>query len=357
MQFSIIDPHIHQWDPLTTPRMVTPLVRVLGRYPRLLDKAAAVLFPRKALETLVGRPDYVLRAYLPADYQKDATGTGISTVVHVQADWHGKRPMDAVDETRWLAGLSFGSDAPRLGAIVAHADLCSSSAAPVLDAHLAASPLVKGIRHMAAWHADCGVHSWARRDGLFGEPDFLRGFEALARRSLRFDAYVYSPQLPQVARLADRFPQTPIVLDHLGHPVGVFGPVGKETGRTARARTGILQRWKDDLAMLAERPNVYVKASGLLMACTGIGFHKRRRPAGADEIVEWIQPLVVHGLESFGPRRTMFASNFPMDKVSAALRDIVNAYVRIVEGWDEKALKPVFRDNAAQFYGIQVIPT
>jgi hypothetical protein len=64
------------------------------------------------------------------------------------------------------------------------------------------------------------------------------------------------------------------------------------------------------------------------------------------------QPLLEHALDIFGPARLMFASNFPMDKVTARLPDIVGGYATVVTSRGEAAVRAVFRDTALEFYGI-----
>jgi predicted TIM-barrel fold metal-dependent hydrolase len=125
------------------------------------------------------------------------------TVVHVQAGWHAKDPLGSVDETRWINSLPFGGDgAPTLGAIVVQADPSTPGIGDLLDAHLRATPLVRGVRCMAAHHDDRGVMNWTQAAHLLTQPAFLRGFEAVAERGLSFDIWVYGHQLPDAVTLA-----------------------------------------------------------------------------------------------------------------------------------------------------------
>ena len=133
----------------------------------------------------------------------------------------------------------------------------------------------------------------------------------------------------------------------------MFGPVGRETGRTADERAGILSFWRDAVARLAELRHVNVKLSGLLMPVLGLGYHKRRTKPGSDEIARALAPVVEHALDVFGPMRCMFASNFPMDKVSADFTAIVDAYATIVRGRGDDALRSVFHDTARRFYALE----
>jgi predicted TIM-barrel fold metal-dependent hydrolase len=124
-------------------------------------------------------------------------------------------------------------------AIVGFSDLTlGERAGAVLDAHLAASPRFRGIRHAAGWDASDDVRNSHTRPprGLFLEPGFRRGFAELGRRRLSFEAWLYHPQLADLVDLAKAFPETTIVLDHLGGPLGIGPYAGK--------RAEIFQYWK-----------------------------------------------------------------------------------------------------------------
>jgi predicted TIM-barrel fold metal-dependent hydrolase len=110
--------------------------------------------------------------------------------------------------------------------IVSFADLTlGEGVGPVLDAHIAASPRFRGIRHAAGWDASDQVRNSHTNPppGLYGDDRFRRGFAELARRGLSFDAWLYHPQIPELTSLARAFPDATIILDHFGGPLGI-GP-------------------------------------------------------------------------------------------------------------------------------------
>lgn len=347
LDFPLVDPHFHHWDPVTTPRAASPIARLLHRWPRAYRKAADLLIPPAAKNFA---PDYsIIHPYLPADYAKDAAGLRIDTVVHVEAAWQGRGQLGVVGETRWLDQLDFGG--VKLGAIVGHADLRSAQVDEVLAAHQGASARFRGIRQKAAHHAERAVLSFAKAPGLYRDRDFLRGFERLVARGLRFDAWCYSTQLGEVVELAARFPEASIVLDHVGTPVGVGGQVGA-TGASEQARARIFGAWRDDLARLAEHEHVHAKISGLAMPVLGFDFHRRASPPSSDELCAAFRPLVHHALDVFGAERSFFASNFPMDRPSVPMPTLFAAYLRLAREHRSSAPRALFRDNALRFYGI-----
>jgi len=336
----IVDPHIHQWDPFTTPKLVSGPAKLVRRLP-VLRPVLLKVFPKRDRE-FVGDPTHVINTYLPTDYRVDAGDLPVESVVHVEAGWADHE--DVAGETAWVAGLPFGTDGPGLGAVVCHADPREGRVAAVLDRNLAASPLLRGVRCSAAHHPDPGVRDW-NDEGLLSNPDFLRGFAAIAERNLSFEAWVYSHQLPQVATLAREYPEATIVLDHYATPVGLVGPRGKATGQTDAARRDLFARWSDDLAEVAACPNVVAKHSGLGMPILGW----QGRP-GFAQYRDTIAPLVTRTHELFGPDRSLWASNFPMDKPIVSLPDTIEALLEIL-GSDADPQK-LLRDNARRIYRI-----
>ena len=305
--------------------------------------------PKDVIET-IGLTQHLTAPYLPANYKRDAGHYEVEQVVHVEASWHDHKGTGVVNETRFIAGLPFDQHIIQLGGIVATADPRQKNFKQLIQLHREASPKFRGIRKMAAVHPDKGIHAWTDEPHLYRNTDFLKGFEELARQDLSFDAWVYSTQIADVTALAKAFPNTPIVLDHLGTPAGLFGKVGKATGKTEQDRTQIFADWKDQLAELAECKNVSTKMSGLFMPVLGHDFHTQKRLASKQELVERAAPVIQHTLDCFGSGRVMFASNFPMDSVSSSLTNIIDAFSDIVQDYNENALKSIFYENAKRFY-------
>src|SRR5262249_41993861 len=118
----------------------------------------------------------------------------------------------------------------------------------VLEAHVAAGgSRFRGIRQTGAWDGDGSIFGGMFRNGahLYGDAGFRRGFAHLAPLGLSFDAFVLSTQLDDVADLADAFPNTRIVLDHAGGPIGI----GPYRGRL----TAMFPDWKRGVEAIARR--------------------------------------------------------------------------------------------------------
>lgn len=349
LNFPIIDAHIHQWDPYSTPHAAKLAVKLLGKHPYLLDKMVRMLQPDDLIET-VGLTQHVTAPYLPKHYKADTAHYNVEQVVHVEANWHDHKGKGVVDETVFIANLPFEAENLKLGAIIGTADPRDANFSKILKQHLKASPKFRGIRKLAAHHEDPKIRAWTNDPHLYSSKKFMKGFESLAALNLSFDAWLYSSQLPDLIQLAKAFPEVSIVLDHFGTPAGLFGPVGSHTGLTKTARENILFRWQEDIEELGHLPNVYTKMSGLFMPILGHGFHKEKRLATKTEVFDLAYPLICHVLQSFGPYRTMFASNFPMDSVSTSLVNIIDAFSDAVAVSHPEHLQHIFRDNAKQFY-------
>lgn len=347
---AIVDGHIHQWDPFTTPREASRLAPIYRRAPGLFERLMPVLVSLDKRE-LVRTAAHVARPYLPSTYAADAegvtaaAGVPVESVVHVQAGWLG----DPVDETRWVQSLPFGRDgAPALAAVVVEADPREPHVGEVLDRHAQASDRLRGVRFMGAWHPDPGVVRFADQEGLLRSTAFLRGFATVAERGLSFDAFVYSHQLDDVAMLAEEYPETPIVLDHYAPPVGWLGPMGRATGRTQKERDRILDTWREGIQRVATHSNVVAKHSGVAFPMLGMPTGRWSR----QQIVDASATLVVPTTELFGAERLVFGSNFPMDKSITDLPEVVAALLELLAPFGADVLRGTFRDNAVRVYRI-----
>lgn len=347
--FQFLDAHVHHWDPRNTPRQVSPLVRMLGFSPRLLDRVAPMVFP-KDVQAFYGTPEFILRPYLTQDYVADLADVAeVVGLVHVEAGWVVKEPTGPVDETRWVDGLAPVGNVGMLG-IVANADLTlGERVEDVLVAHLEASTRVRGIRDLLAWHPSREIMNTTDDPERSRQADFRRGFEMFSKYGLNFETSIFSTQLTEMVELARTFPEQPILVCHMATPVAVGGPIG-EVGRTADERARIRGEWAEGIARLAECANVWMKLSGLLMPICGFGFERRSARPSVDELVATVGPFIDHVIDAFGPERCMFGSNFPVDKPSAPLPTLLQAYRLIVEGLPDEAQNRLFVGTAQEFY-------
>jgi L-fuconolactonase len=287
----------------------------------------------------------------------DAGGHDVRATVFMQngamyrAD--GPEHLKPVGETEYVNGAAAVSASGMHGSrrlcagIVGWADLRSPQAGDLLDGHRAAAGArFKGIRQQAQWDAVLGsMARIAAPEHLLADPAFRAGFALLALRGLRFDAWIYFTQIPELADLAAAFPETPIALNHIGAPLGI----GPYAGR----RNDVFDRWSRDIRALAAHANVSVKLGGLGMPSYGFGFDTRDRPASSAELAEAWRPYIEFCIEAFGAGRCMFESNFPVDKASCGYRTLWNAFKRIAAHASEAEQDALFQGTARRIYDLK----
>ena len=206
---------------------------------------------------------------------------------------------------------------------------------------------LRGIRQMAAWDASEQLARMAP-DGLLEQAKFREGFSRLARFGLSFDAWVYHPQLAQVVSLADAFPNQPIIVNHMGGLVGM-GPYATRKGENFAA-------WSALLHDLGQRPNVSVKVGGLGMRLGGHGFHDRPLPPTSVELAKAWRAAFEICISAFGPARTMFESNFPVDKAGVTYRVLWNAFKRLADSLSSTEKADLFSKTASRVYRLPEPP-
>ena len=349
--FPIIDPHIHQWDLLNTPRILSFPKKILG-WSKPLYETALKVGASKADKDYVGNVDYVGYDYLPENYCQDKQGLNITHIVHVEAEWKDSSRLGAVNETRWLDTLFADNTDITLGAIVGSVDLRKDNVDEVLAAHKDASSKLVGVRQMLAWDRDKSIMRFCDQEKLSEDRQWRAGFDLLEKYDLSFDAWFFHHQLDEMVALAKAYPNTPFILGHMGTPIGLGGKFASYGGSDLERRK-ISEIWQLGMAKVAECPNVVVKLSGFFMPVIGWGYHQRNQPPSTNQVIDDLRPMLDFVIEQFGIDRCMFASNFPMDKVSLSLASLYDVYWSLCEDRGDSDKAKLFRENAKQCYKIE----
>lgn len=230
--------------------------------------------------------------------------------------------------------------------IVGFADLRAGAAIrPVLEAQIeTGAGHFRGIRQIAAWHPDPAARGSVATPPpmMMLDPGFREGFAQLAPLGLSFDAWAYHTQLAELRDLADAFPDTRIVLNHVGGAIGI--------GPYASRRRHVFAAWSAAIRELSHCSNVHVKLGGLGMRLFGFALHEGEVPPDSMRLAELWRPYIQTCVEAFGPQRCMFESNFPVDKASCGYTALWNAFKRITTGWPAHERAALFHDNAMRFY-------
>ena len=256
------------------------------------------------------------RDYPAEEWMNDIVPQGVTKSVHVTAMWG---PGRALDESKWLQAVADKHGFPH--GIVCNVDL----AAPDAEAALKAQkqfPNLRGVRQMLYWDPS-PVRQGAPRIDFCNDANFRRGFALLEKYDLTFELQIYTPQAKYAVDLVKAFPNVRMILVHAGM-------------LTERAPAAIDQ-WRAALTALAAFPNLHVKLSGLGMYSNGISYPQTRQ-------------VIRDVIQMFGVERTIYGSNFPLEKLHASYEDFFGTYRKVMSEYTEVEQRAVFHDNAVKFY-------
>jgi L-fuconolactonase len=341
-------------DPATAPTPHLPVRPdwLQKRQEEILEPALPIVDPHHHLVDRANTGRYLLPELL-AD-----TRSGHNIIATVYLEWlsmyraEGPVPLRPVGEVEFANGVAaiaasetFGKTKVCAG-IVGYADLMlGDQVEEVLEAMiLAGGGRFRGIRYISASHPDEAARgsSINRPSGLLLNAKVREGFAKLHPLGLSFDAWMYFTQLGELVDLARAFPETPIVLDHVGGPIGIGPYAGK--------RDDVFTEWKNSITELARCPNVHVKLGGLGMRLFGFDVHAGELPPSSEELATLWRPYIETCIEAFGPARSMFESNFPVDKGSGSYQMFWNAFKRIAAGCSADEKTALFSGTASRFY-------
>jgi predicted TIM-barrel fold metal-dependent hydrolase len=335
----IVDPHHHLWD-------------------RPATLVAAMPNTGHGFEDIIrGVPRYLLDELL-ADLK---SGHNVRATVYLEcgamyrAD--GTEALRCVGETEFVTGVAamtasgLYGDVRACAGIVGYADLRMGGAVEdVLRSHLAAAcGRFRGVRQSASWDADTkvlGPLAGRVPAGLYRDGKFREGFVVLHRLGLSFDAWLLEPQLPDLTDLARVFPDTTIVLDHVGTPLGIAAYIGKR-----QERFGV---WRERMRSLAIYPNVVVKLGGLAMPFAGFSSFNASPRASSEALADEWKPYIDACIEAFGPSRCMFESNFPVDSLTCSYAMLWNVFKRLATNYSSDEKTALFSGTAARVYRLSL---
>jgi len=258
----------------------------------------------------------IRRDYPVDEFIGDVRPQNVTKSVHVTAMWGANR---ALDETRWLQSVADRHGFPH--GIVCNADLASPGAEAALKAQKQ-FPNLRGVRQMLYWDKE-PARQGAPQPDFCNSHNFRRGFELLEKYDLHFEVQVFAGQAAHAVELIKAFPSVRMILVHAGM-------------LTDRTQVGIDQ-WRTALAMMAAFPNLHVKISGLGMFSGGITLPQARQ-------------VIRDVIQMFGVNRTIYGSNFPLEKLHVSYADFFAIYRAVLAEFSEADQRAVLHDNAVTFY-------
>ena len=268
---------------------------------------------------------------------------------------HGPAELRPVGETEFVAGVAAMSESGGFGpsracaAMFGGADMMLGEAVePVLEAHIrAAGGRFRGVRYSTGWDASEKIRSIVPEPHRLAHPNVRAAIGVLNRLGLSFDAWLYHPQLSDIADLAAAFPDLTIILNHVGSPI-LGGPY-------AGRRDEVFADWKAAIGEVARHQNVVVKLGALPVRLPG-GTYDREMPPSSEEVATAWRPYLETCIEAFGPKRSMFESNFPVQRRWCSYPVVWNAFKRIAAGASADEKSDLFSNTATRAYRITELP-
>lgn len=263
----------------------------------------------------LGRGDYpwpndtvapIFRDFGPGDLAPLLAKAGVDQTVLVQA-------TDTVAETEFL--LNLAQQSPFIAGVVGWVDLADPDAVATIE-RLRTNPLLKGLRPMLQNIADT---AWIL------DPALTPALTHMAETGLRFDALIQPRHLLAILQLAERHPDLQIVIDHVAKPAMGNGQVPDTD-------------WMAGFAALAQCDTVWCKLSGMVTE-VGPGWTR------AD-----ITPFAEHVLDSFGPQKTIFGSDWPVVNLASDYQSWIETVRRLIKDLSAEDQQRIMGLNAQQFY-------
>ena len=215
--------------------------------------------------------------------------------------------------------LALAAAYPEICGVVGWVDLTADDVSARLAElrNLPGGEYLVGIRHQVQGESD---PKWLLR------ADVTRGLRAVAEAGLVYDLLVTETQLPAAADAVRRHPDLRFVLDHGGKP-----PIA----------AGQFEPWRSNISMMSELPNVAVKLSGLLTE------------AAPTWTIDGIRPYADHLVDTFGPARLMFGSDWPLSTLRADYTDVVTVTEQLTAQCSPDERVAVFATTAITWYQLE----
>lgn len=253
------------------------------------------------------------RSYGTHDYLEATRGLNVAKAVYMEID---VAPKDHGDEAEHAIALSRSGEHPTVAAVISGRPAEESFRPHVL--RFKGSRWIKGVRQI--------LNPPSAPRGLCLQATFVASMRLLGELDLSFDFCMRPGELSDAAELAARCPETRFILDHCGNP-------GLQAG------AGEAEAWRRGIGDLARRPNVACKISGIVAGVPKEGW-------GPDLLA----PVIDHCLDSFGPDRVVFGSDWPVCLLGATLADWVGALQEVIRSRPEGDRRKLLHDNAIRLY-------
>ena len=247
----------------------------------------------------------IYRDYGPSDLASLLQSRSIDKTILVQA-------APTIAETLYM--LELAECTPFVAGVVGWIDFDAPHAASTIARIAAEQPLLVGLRPM--------LHDIADDDWLL-RPNLAAALDAMTEQGLVFDALARPQHLPCVQKICDRHPNLTVVVDHIAKPL---------------IRERKFDPWRSDIAAVAKCPNTVCKLSGIATE------------AAPHWTVDDIKPYVDHVIETFGPQRLLWGSDWPVVDLAGGYARWWDAATALLTPLDTAARGAILGGNAARIY-------
>lgn len=251
------------------------------------------------------------RDFEPGDLRPMLDAHGVAGTVLVQA-------AATVDETRFLLGLA--DEHPWILGVVGWIDFDRPHAAVAQLDELCAHPRLVGVRPMVQ---DIPDVDWLAR------PEHGPVWDAIAGCGLIFDALIKPEHLENLAGLLERRPELTCVIDHAAKPT------------VANGKDGPFWVWSNWMQHIARESSACCKLSGLVTE------------AGPGWTADALRPFVDVLLDTFGPRRLIWGSDWPVLNLAGTYAQWFDACRRLISELTPEEQASIFGGNAMRAYQLE----
>jgi len=261
------------------------------------------------------------RNFTLVDYKKATQGLGITKSIYMEV---AVAPEQKLAEAEHIVEVCADKSNPTCAAVIG--GLILEGGFKDYITRFKGSPYIKGVRRAL------------NNPGQFEDDRLIQNLRLLGSLNMSFDLVVPPRLIEPAAKLLERCGDTRFILDHCGNADPLAFAHDLDWGRKPQHDA---DAWKRGIETLARQPNVICKISGIIA----------RVPKGRAN-AEVLSPVVNHCLDTFGPDRVIFGSDWPVCTRGAPLRVWTNLLREIVRERSSHEQRKLFWRNANRFYGL-----
>jgi len=176
---------------------------------------------------------------------------------------------------------------------------------------------LKGFRHI--------LQGESQRDFML-RPDFSKGISLLKKYGYTYDILILPDQLKYTAEFVAQFPNQRFVIDHIAKP---------------NIKQKELNGWQKDIEAVSKFENVYCKVSGMVTEADWENWQ-------LNDFNNYLEVVT----NSFGTKRLMYGSDWPVCKVAADYGQVVDIVKNYFSAFSQTEQQAFFGGNAIEFYNI-----